>query len=69
MREHNSLIQYMAGRELLALYMYWTYMCTSDKVHNSSTWIKNILCQNDGHVVMANATKAYEQDFAGTVFI
>ena len=30
-------------------------------------YISNILCQNDGYVVMANATKAHEQDVAGEI--
>ena len=35
---------------------------------NYNKW-KNILCQNDRYVVMANATKAHKQDVAGEISI
>ena len=36
------------------------------KKRDTNKW-KNILCQNDRYVVMANTTKAHKQDVAGEI--
>ena len=58
--KHDDKYSYRDPQVFLALKVRYQLALIYDK------W-KNILSQNDGHVVMAIATKVHKQDVAGTI--